>query len=33
MAAGALCVDAQVFGGQGTAQSQATWGLYVLQEN
>ncbi len=33
MAAGALCVDAQVFGGQGTAQSQAAWGLYVLQEN
>ncbi len=33
MAAGALCVDAQVFGVQGTAQSQATWGLYVLQEN
>jgi len=33
MAAGALCVDARLFGAQGSAQSQATWGLYVLQEN
>ena len=33
MAVGALCVDAQAFGVQGTGQSQAQWGLYVLQEN
>ncbi len=32
-ASGALCVDARVFGVQGSAQSQAQWGLYVLQEN